>query len=149
MKLYFARHTSAADIAPSDVQRPLTRQGEDEARIVGKALAGLGIRPTRVFSSPLLRARQTAALIAGETGFAGSVELIEELANGSSTPALLKALPAGGELVLVGHMPSLADHVAKLTKQAASDVAFGKGSVACVESGRLVWLKHLPEMRER
>ncbi len=150
MKLYFVRHTSAADNAPSDAQRPLTRQGEEEARIVGAALAGLNVRPERIFSSPLLRARQTAAIIGLELKFAGTTEAIEELNNGESTPSLLRVLPAVSEVVLVGHMPSLADHIAALTgAPACVDLAFGKGSVACVElqdaSGNIQWLKHLQQ----
>ena len=151
MKLYFVRHTSAADNAPSDAQRPLTRQGQEEARLVGAALAGLSVQPERVFSSPLLRARQTAAIIARELKFAGPTEAIEELNNGESTPFLLRALPAVSEIILVGHMPSLAEHVATMIGTPPfPGLTFGKGSVACVElrdsSGNLQWLKHLSQL---
>jgi len=149
--LYFVRHTSAADSAPSDAQRPLTRQGEDEARLVGTALAGMKVRPTRIYSSPMLRARQTAGLIGQELKFDGPPEALEELNNGESTPSLLRALPAVSEIVMVGHMPSLAEHIAAITGVSPSPVlAFGKGSVACVElrgsSGNLRWFKHLPQL---
>lgn len=151
MKLYFVRHTTAADNAPSDAQRPLTRHGEEEARIVGSALAGFSVRPQRIFSSPLLRARQTAAIIGQELKFAGTTEAIEELNNGESTSSLLGALPAVGEIVLVGHMPSLAEHVAGMIGTPPSTgLAFGKGSVACVDlqgvSGNLQWFKHLSQL---
>jgi phosphohistidine phosphatase len=151
MKLYFVRHTTAADVAPSDAQRPLTRQGEEEARIVGAALAGLSVRPGRIFSSPLLRARQTAAIIGKELKFASTTEAIEELNNGESTPSLLRALPVVSEIVLVGHMPSLAEHIAEMIGTPPSTgLALGKGSVACVElrgaSGNLQWLKHLQQL---
>jgi phosphohistidine phosphatase len=150
MKLYFVRHTTAADNAPSDAQRPLTRQGEEEARLVGAALASLSVLPERIFSSPLLRARQTAASIGRELKFAGTIEAIEELNNGESTPALLRALPAASEIILVGHMPSLAEHLAAMIgSPTAAGFAFGKGSVACIEfqdsSGNLQWFKHLSQ----
>ena len=99
MKLYFVRHTSAADNAPSDAQRPLTRHGEEEARLVGAALAGMNVQPARMFSSPLLRARQTAGIIGQQLKFAGNIESIEELNNGASTSDLLRVLPAGGDII--------------------------------------------------
>ena len=152
MKLYFVRHTTAADLAPSDAQRPLTRQGEDEARRVGITLAGFGVQPSRIFSSPMLRAQQTAGIIGRELKFVGVPETLEELTNGRTTPSLLEALPVvGGEVVLVGHMPSLAEHLAAiLDKPNSSEFAFGKGSVACIElessgstGGKLLFFKHL------
>jgi hypothetical protein len=92
MKLYLVRHATASDIATSDAERELTREGGEEARIVGAALAELGVKPSRVWSSPLVRARQTAEIVAQITKFRGEVELLDELTNGTSTPALLKVL---------------------------------------------------------
>lgn len=152
MKLYFVRHTSASDSAATDASRPLTRQGEEEARLVGVGLAGLGVRTGRIFSSPLLRAQQTAGIIARELKFAGQPGVLQELINGESTDSLLDALPAVGEAMLIGHMPSLAEHVAQIMGgRDASRFAFGKGSVACVDvaAGRLEWLKHLSEFSPR
>ena len=152
MKLYFVRHTTAADYSANDAQRALTRQGEDEARRVGIALAGFGVQPSRIFSSPMLRAQQTAGIIGRELKFARPTETLEELTNGRTTPSLIKALPvAGREVILVGHMPSLAEHVAAiLRKPNSSGFAFGKGSLACVElessdglGGKLLFFKHL------
>ena len=45
MKLYFFRHASASDVAPSDAERKLTKEGKEEARIAGAALAELGVKP--------------------------------------------------------------------------------------------------------
>jgi len=152
MKLYFVRHTTAADYSANDAQRALTRQGEDEARRVGIALAGFEVQPSRIFSSPMLRAQQTAGIIGRELKFTGAIETLEELTNGRTTPSLLKALTvAGSEVILVGHMPSLAEHLTEiLGKPNSSEFAFGKGSVACVElessdgtGGKLLFFKHL------
>jgi len=43
MKLYLVRHASASDIATSDAERELMREGREEARIVGAALAELAV----------------------------------------------------------------------------------------------------------
>ncbi len=151
MRLYFLRHASASDIAPSDAERKLTKEGEEESRIAGAALAELGVKPARIFSSPLVRARQTAEIAARELKVSGGVELLDELLNDASTPALLKALkPCGDahELLLVGHVPSLSEHVAALIgANTAEGLPFGKGSIACIEleqwrigTGQLRWL---------
>ena len=43
MKLYLLRHATAVDVASSDAQRELTKEGREEARIVGAALAMAGL----------------------------------------------------------------------------------------------------------
>jgi phosphohistidine phosphatase len=156
MKLYFLRHTAASDVAPSDAERPLTLKGEKQAQTAGRALAELGVQPTCILSSPFLRARQTAAILAQQLGFAEPIKVIAELENGTPTADLLRVLsPASDAVILmVGHMPGLADHVAALVGATNSDAyAFGKGSVACIEAGcmtvgsaKLLWLKHLDEL---
>lgn len=151
MKLYFLRHGTASDVAPSDAARKLTREGEGEAQIAGLALAELGVKPSHVLSSPLVRARQTAEIAARAMKFRGEIELLDELANGTSTPTLLKALPscsAREEILLVGHMPSLSEHLAALIgSKSPQGLPLGKGSVACVDAdeirpgrGQLRWL---------
>jgi phosphohistidine phosphatase len=151
MKLYLVRHATASDIATSDAERELTREGQEEARIAGAALAELGVKPSRVWSSPLVRARQTAEIVAQVTKFRGEVELLDELTNGTSTTALLKALQAYSsqqEILLVGHMPSLSEHLAALIgSKNPQGLPLGKGSVACVDiselrsgHGQLRWL---------
>lgn len=149
MKLYLVRHASAADTAPSDAQRPLTRYGRDEARQLGVALAGMNIQPERILASPLVRAGQTAGILREELKITDPVEIFTPLANGHSTESLLEALPAAtGDLLLVGHMPSLPQHVANITGVGTmEDYPFANCSIACVETGRLHWLKHLSEFR--
>jgi phosphohistidine phosphatase len=159
MKLYLLRHATASDVAASDAERELTREGRDEARIVGKALATFGVKATRILSSPLVRARQTAEIAAKALEFSGKVDLLDELANSTSTPSLLKALKshaADGEILLVGHMPSLSEHLAALVGAGtAQSFPLGKASVACVEleqlrtgTGQLRWLMRQKQLRE-
>src|SRR5580698_564113 len=85
MKLYLLRHATAVDIASSDALRELTKEGREEARIAGAALAELGVKLSHFFSSPLVRARQTAEIAAKALKFPGKVEILDELENGSST----------------------------------------------------------------
>ena len=158
MKLYLLRHATASDAALSDEKRELTREGQQEARIAGEALAKLGAKPISILSSPLVRARQTAEIAAKALKFSKDIQLIDELKNGSSTAFLLKALKAcgsDGEVVMVGHMPSLAEHLAAfIGAESAHSLAVGKGGVACVEleglrvgTGQLRWLMRLQQLR--
>jgi len=159
MKLYFVRHATASDVAPSDEERELTREGKEEARIAGAALAELGVKPSHVLTSRLVRARQTAKIAAEQMRFSGELEPIDELVNGASTPSLLKALrphASANEIILVGHMPSLSEHLAAIIGAgSATGLALGKGSVACVEldqlragAGQLRWLMRQKQLRE-
>ena len=159
MKLYLLRHATAVDIASSDAERELTREGREEARIVGAALAELDVKLSRILSSPLLRARQTAEIAAKALKFPGDVEFLEELANNTTTTALLKALKpfaSADEIMLVGHMPALSEHLAALIgAESAQAFPLGKASVACVEleqlrvgTGQLRWLMRQKQLRE-
>jgi len=150
MKLYLLRHATAAEAAASDAERPLTKEGLAEARCAGAALRALGVRLDRVLTSPLRRARETADLAAQAAGFAGEVVELAELENDAATADLLRALKPHREadaLLLVGHMPSLAEHLAGLIAAGQPDgLALGKGAIACVEleslragAGRLRW----------
>jgi len=158
MKLYLIRHASASDVAPSDAERALTKDGLAEARVVGNALKRLGVEPGHIVTSPLVRARQTAEIIATALSSPAPVEMLEELENGPSTSALVKALKpfaAEGELILVGHMPSLAEHLAEfIGVKNTAGFPFGKGTVACLEmeilrasAGQLRWLMRLKQLQ--
>jgi phosphohistidine phosphatase len=159
MKLYLLRHATAVDVALSDAQRELTKEGREEARIVGAALAELGIKLSHILSSPLVRARQTAEIAALVLKFPGDVEFLDELANNTSTPALLKIVKpfvSAGETLLVGHMPALSEHLAALIgAESAQAFPLGKASIACIEleqcrvgMGQLRWLMRQKQLRE-
>jgi phosphohistidine phosphatase len=141
MKLYFLRHATAQDIAPSDAERALTRDGEEEAHAAGTALAKLGVHPAQVFSSPLLRAQQTARIASKALGLNGAVTTLDELLNGTTTAVLLRVLQPwadASEILLVGHMPSLAEHVGALVSRGGPvGLRLGRAGVACVELDQL------------
>ncbi len=100
MKLVLVRHADAAPGDPDEL-RALTPEGHEQARKLGEQLRADGVRPDVVLSSPLLRARQTAA----DLGF-GDPEPLEELAPGATAEAVKSAIAARGEtVVVVGHQP--------------------------------------------
>ncbi len=158
MRLYFLRHATASDVAPNDQLRELTNEGRDEARIAGAALSALEVKPSHILSSPLVRANQTATIVAKALGFRGAIESTDTLKNGVPTRELLKTLKAYGpetELLLVGHMPSLSEHIAHLVGcRNAEGIPLGKGGVACVEleqvrqdRGQLRWLLRQKQLK--
>lgn len=141
MTLYFLRHATAARQAPTDAERALTKEGRHEAKAAGKALHLLGVHPNFLWSSPLVRARETAAIVADALSRSPSVEIKEELENGTPTAellALLKPLPADSEVILVGHMPSLSEHLAALLGAAAPEnFALDKGGLTALRLDEL------------
>jgi phosphohistidine phosphatase len=152
------RHASAADVAPSDAERPLTPAGRDEASVTGRALLKLGANPTTILSSPLLRARETATIVARELGLPSEIIPCDLLANSHTTTDLLRALQRPQpprEALLVGHMPGVADDLAViLGTESASGLSFGRATIACVElarplagHGELVWFLHQKQQR--
>lgn len=151
MKLYFIRHATASDIGVSDAKRELTDEGREEARIAGRALANLEAKPSRILTSPLVRAVQTAEIVAEELKRKVEVGLLGELTNDATTAALLKRLKPYSEedeIALVGHMPGLSIHIAALIGAKNHEgLPLGKGGIACVElkqlragTGELRWL---------
>lgn len=138
MKLYLIRHATAVDTAPTDADRELTREGKEEARVIGRAFVRMKVKPQFILSSPLVRAVQTAELIAEELDHDEELVQVAELENGPSTSALLRALKPysrADELILVGHMPSLAEHLAELIGvKNTRGLQLGKGSAVCLKT---------------
>jgi phosphohistidine phosphatase len=121
VKLYVMRHGPAEDHSASgtDEDRALTPAGRDRVRSVAKTLNQLDEAPLGVVSSPLVRALQTAEIVAAATKLAeraGRVEVRRELAPGNDTLELVKSL-VGDErrrCLVVGHEPDLSSLVAAL-----------------------------------
>lgn len=109
------RHGIAEDGWP-DEDRALTEVGRERVRDMGRLLDRLGLRPDVVFSSPRVRARQTAEIVLETLGI-DEAPLIssaldfhgtwEDLAGLLATPPRGKADP--GILLATGHQPHLGD----------------------------------------
>ena len=103
MRLYLVRHAKAAAGEPDDL-RPLTPEGHADARALGERLARDGARPAAIISSPLLRARETAAELARSFGV--EPETDERLAPGATVELVHATVEGrGDEVVVVGHQP--------------------------------------------
>ncbi len=132
--LYLLRHAhagSAAAWSGDDVERPLSERGKDQARRLGKLLAERGVVPDTIISSPKVRARQTANLVADALGV--GVTSDERLAQDFDLDALaeLMAGVGSGSLMVVGHDPDFSDMLATLV--GAPDMPMRKGALARVD----------------
>ena len=105
MRLILVRHAHS-DPGEPDELRPLSERGREQARALGERLAPE--RPGLVITSPLLRARETAAAIAKAAG--AELRVDERLAPGAAADDLLAAVEEAGEkVVAVGHQPDCSE----------------------------------------
>jgi phosphohistidine phosphatase len=116
MRLYIMRHGPAEESSPSgrDYDRPLSEPGRTRTNAVAHELARRGERPQKIFSSPLVRARQTADIVARVLGIA--VEIRDELAPSEAAPDVVREITDAAleRVVLVGHAPDVSILVAEL-----------------------------------
>ena len=114
MRLLLVRHAEAAAGEPDEL-RPLTRRGRTQAEELARRLHDEEQAPDTVLTSPLLRARQTAAAIAGQFGLAAEPD--DRLAPGATARTVLAAAAGRGECVLVvGHQPDCGRIAVELTR---------------------------------
>jgi phosphohistidine phosphatase len=117
MELLIVRHATAfeADARrwPDDGERPLSPQGVARARKAAAGMKQLVRAPGRVLTSPLVRTRQTAAVLSEVAGWPKAIDCAE-LAPGESPEALLALLKRtpGARIAVVGHEPGLGRLVA-------------------------------------
>lgn len=140
MQIYLMRHgiavTGDSTNVSSDEERPLTPKGTKRTRQAVKGLTRLGPSIDKVLSSPLLRARQTADIVAEGLRLKDPVEEILELAPAGDLAKLLDRLAAYKEcegVLLVGHQPSLGN-VASLLLSGSKElqIDFKKSGICCI-----------------
>lgn len=165
MKLVMVRHGPAADRAwcvergKPDALRPLTTEGRRKMRAAARGLARIAPALDLVASSNLVRARETAEIVARACEVTRILALPE--LQPEAAPAELVAwlrTRSEGAIGLVGHEPHLGLLVGSLLADAPiAPVTFKKGQACLVEfdgqarsgRGRLAWslaprqLRHL------
>jgi phosphohistidine phosphatase len=130
-QLWLLRHGEAVPHdSKADFDRELTARGERQAVAAGEALARLGIEFAACYTSPLVRARDTAALASKPLNV--TPEEREVLGKGfdlDDVRELLAAHEDRARILLVGHNPSFEQVVYDLT---GGRVDFKKGGVAAI-----------------
>src|SRR4051812_7203524 len=113
MQILLIRHGHAVEEAPGlgDAGRWLSVKGRKVTRKVARWLGKSEKRaPVVIWTSPLVRAVQTAEILAAGVGVEGEVKPCAELSPGRDPGDLIKLLgeaPPEGQIALVGHEPSL------------------------------------------
>ena len=146
MNLFFLRHGVAVERDEfdyiNDAARPLTPNGIKQLRAVAAALRAMGSGFDVVLSSPLVRARQTAEIIAAELKMQKRLVFADELKPGGGAKKLAKKI-AGLKKVpenalLVGHEPDFSELISLLvTGNQGGGFALKKGGLAKLEIQKL------------
>ena len=136
MKLYLIQHGEAKP-ETEDPERSLTARGEKEVLAVSKMAAGLLIRPSTIYHSGKLRAKQTAEIFASALSIPDS---LVQPAQGLNTnddihPWVERIFKERDDLMLVGHLPFLERLTSFLLcgDERARLVLFHYGAIVCLD----------------
>jgi phosphohistidine phosphatase len=153
LELYLIRHGIAAERGeefPDDSKRPLTSGGMSKLRDEAKGLNALDVGFDVIITSPLVRTKQTAEIIAGTLKDKPQVVASDALAPAGTPAGVVQELAKHAKqprVALVGHEPNLGELAARLIG-AKSPIVFKKGAVCRIDFeilppkgiGQLRWL---------
>ena len=123
MNIYLLRHGIAMvrnDLdVENDSERPLTPKGKRQLRQIAAAMKKMGLRFDLILSSPYLRAKQTAEIVAESLKLTKRLKYSDALAPDGSPKILIQQLTesksAPENILLVGHEPYLSCLISLLT----------------------------------
>jgi phosphohistidine phosphatase len=120
MRLYLVRHGIAIDRddpdCPPDAERYLTKEGENLTKQAAQGLRTMKVRADVVLTSPLVRALQTARIVAEELGMKKTSVIITENLLPHRDPGVFLAGLAehtDADVIAVGHAPHLDELLAR------------------------------------
>jgi phosphohistidine phosphatase len=137
-ELYLVRHGLAeerGDTWPDDAKRPLTDEGMSKMRKAVRGLARLGVSVDVVLTSPLVRARQTAEIVAAGLSPRPSLVSIDSLAPDGTYASVIADLDKHAKktrIALVGHEPNIGELAARLIGSRHA-IDFKKGAVCRID----------------
>src|SRR5262245_19013036 len=116
MELYILRHGIAVELdaaGGTDSERALTSEGERKVWRIAEAMEKMELVFDAILSSPYVRARQTAEIVAEAYKSRKKLQLADELKPGGEQRELIERLkrlrPEPGSVLLVGHEPYLSE----------------------------------------
>ena len=123
MQIYVLRHGIAVmrdDLeVKNDAERQLTPKGKRQLRQIAAAMKTMGLRFDLILSSPYLRAKQTAEIVAESLKLKRQLRFSGTLVPDGSPTNLIRQLdelkPAPEHILLVGHEPYLSRLISFLT----------------------------------
>jgi len=136
MELYIVRHGIAQprgdESVTNDADRELTEKGRTRTRQAAQGLRLMRCRPGLIVTSPLVRAAQTAEIMAEVLRPASPVQVCDFLSPGARTADLVAWLCGleQQEVMIVGHMPDVAEMASALIADRHDvDIVFKKAAV--------------------
>jgi phosphohistidine phosphatase len=143
MNLYLLRHGIAVPRGTpgvKDENRPLTRDGERKMKGVSEGIVALKLKFDRIVTSPWLRARQTAAIVAKMVDL--EIEVWKSLIPSEDPRHLIAALRKSGDenALLVGHEPHFSQFVSVLVSgDPDAQIELKKGGLCKLSSDDLIY----------
>jgi phosphohistidine phosphatase len=143
MNLYILRHGIAVPRGTpgiKDENRALTKDGKEKMKEVAEGMLSLKLKFDHIASSPWLRARQTANVVA--KAFRQEVEIWKPLASTEDPRQLIAALRKtdGEDVLLVGHEPHLSQFISVLISGSPeSQIELKKGGLCKLSSDDLIF----------
>lgn len=140
--VFLIRHAAAIS-ATADVRdehRHLSVLGRQQARALGDRLRWHDCEPTHIWTSPLVRAVQTAELVAIGLHTTCAIESVPGLAAGEPPEAIVAALakmPADALVMLFGHQPTISMIGGLLTH--ADFAPMGTAEAVRIHGDRVRW----------
>ncbi len=145
MILYILRHGIAEDEAPKgdDRARRLTSRGRAKMRAVAQGMHALGLRSDVILTSPLVRAVETAAIVAEVYGGKPAPQELPALAAGippAETARALRPFVRHDHVMIVGHEPGLSGLASLLLtgSPTAVSIELKKGGLIALDTGQLL-----------
>ena len=140
MLIYLVRH-GKAEAGGDDATRRLTDGGRKAVRRVARKLAKVGVQVDRIEHSGLIRAQESAEIVAQEVG--GEVRAVEGLGSSDDVVPVARRLGSegGDSLMLVGHLPFMECLASYLLTGDEDSVHlhFRTGAVACLAADEGTW----------
>ncbi len=140
MKLFLIRHAEAIDYETESVRgdenRFITPKGRKLAQTVFRNLREDLADLDKIFTSPLIRAVQTAEILAVSLKYKHDVEIVNELLISSPVQKLAQLIKRNtvfSSLALVGHEPMLGMLVEHISDRKTLDFQFHKSGVCYIE----------------
>ena len=154
-ELYIMRHGLAVARGSvgfaDDAQRPLQPEGKEKMREIAEGLKRVGLELDWVVSSPLVRAVETAQIIAESLASSAAVDVCDAMGPGGSHEeviAFLAKRPGRTRVLVVGHEPDLSELAARLIGAGShANLGFKKGGCCMISfeefpprsPGQLTW----------
>jgi len=144
MEIYILRHGIAVNRGTpgykKDSDRPLTPEGEEKLHQIAKAMLAMELKFDLILSSPYLRSKQTAQLVAAELD--EEITLTDLLTPDGNPLELIRELndEKPQSVLLVGHEPYLSGLISVLvTGESKASIELKKGGLCKLSADRVAF----------